>query len=68
MMDQTTAVVTLVWFHSMFVFMCICLCVFRAQETFLQWDQCRRLYNFMLAENMKKIILSHRWSNTTVID
>ncbi|XP_075431295.1 monoacylglycerol lipase ABHD2 [Ascaphus truei] len=32
----------------------------RAQETFLQWDQCRRLYNFLMADNMKKIILSHR--------
>uniref|UniRef100_A0A671PJI6 Abhydrolase domain containing 2b n=1 Tax=Sinocyclocheilus anshuiensis TaxID=1608454 RepID=A0A671PJI6_9TELE len=37
------------------------LLVFRAQETFLQWDQCRRLYNIM-ADNMKKIILSHRAS------
>ncbi|KAM9854020.1 monoacylglycerol lipase ABHD2-like [Aulostomus maculatus] len=34
----------------------------RAQETFLQWDQCRRLYNFVLADNMKKLILSHRTS------
>uniref|UniRef100_A0A8C5MJ14 Monoacylglycerol lipase ABHD2 n=1 Tax=Leptobrachium leishanense TaxID=445787 RepID=A0A8C5MJ14_9ANUR len=34
----------------------------RAQETFLQWDQCRRLYNFLMADNMKKIILSHRHS------
>ncbi|KAM8972984.1 monoacylglycerol lipase ABHD2 [Pelodytes ibericus] len=32
----------------------------RAQETFLQWDQCRRFYNFLMADNMKKIILSHR--------
>lgn len=32
----------------------------RAQETFLQWDQCRRFYNFFLANNMKKLILSHR--------
>ncbi|KAI4889528.1 hypothetical protein NFI96_010729 [Prochilodus magdalenae] len=31
-----------------------------AQETFLQWDQCRRFYNFLMADNMKKIILSHR--------
>ncbi len=34
---------------------------FRAQETFLQWDQCRRFYNFLMADNMKKIILSHRY-------
>ena len=33
---------------------------FRAQETFMQWDQCRRFYNFLMADNMKKIILSHR--------
>ncbi|KAK3562403.1 hypothetical protein QTP86_033546 [Hemibagrus guttatus] len=33
-----------------------------AQETFLQWDQCRRFYNFLMADNMKKIILSHRGS------
>ncbi len=39
------------------------LCVCRAQETFLQWDQCRRLYNFVLAGNMKKLVLSHRWNN-----
>ena len=32
----------------------------RAQETFMQWDQCRRFYNFLMADNMKKIILSHR--------
>lgn len=32
----------------------------RAQETFLQWDQCRRFYNFFLANNLKKLILSHR--------
>lgn len=38
----------------------VCVCVCRAQETFLQWDQCRRLYNFVLANNMKKLILSHR--------
>ncbi|XP_013119645.1 monoacylglycerol lipase ABHD2-B isoform X2 [Oreochromis niloticus] len=46
------------------VLCCVSVCqgysALRAQETFLQWDQCRRLYNFMLAENMKKIILSHR--------
>uniref|UniRef100_A0A673IRS1 Abhydrolase domain containing 2b n=1 Tax=Sinocyclocheilus rhinocerous TaxID=307959 RepID=A0A673IRS1_9TELE len=35
---------------------------YKAQETFLQWDQCRRLYNFLMADNMKKIILSHRAS------
>lgn len=34
---------------------------FRAQETFMQWDQCRRFYNFLMADNMKKIILSHRY-------
>lgn len=33
----------------------------RAQETFMQWDQCRRFYNFLMADNMKKIILSHRY-------
>ena len=33
---------------------------FRAQETFMQWDHCRRFYNFLMADNMKKIILSHR--------
>lgn len=38
--------------------------VYRAQETFLQWDQCRRLYNFVLADNMRKLILSHRWINS----
>ncbi|XP_029951913.1 monoacylglycerol lipase ABHD2 [Salarias fasciatus] len=32
----------------------------RAQETFFQWDQCRRLYNFVLANSMKKLILPHR--------
>lgn len=26
----------------------------------MQWDQCRRFYNFLMADNMKKIILSHR--------
>lgn len=36
------------------------LCSSRAQETFMQWDQCRRFYNFLMADNMKKIILSHR--------
>ncbi|XP_023669913.1 monoacylglycerol lipase ABHD2-like [Paramormyrops kingsleyae] len=34
----------------------------RAQETFFQWDQCRRFYNFLMADNMKKIILAHRRS------
>lgn len=46
------------------VLCCITVCqgysALRAQETFLQWDQCRRLYNFVLADNMKKLILSHR--------
>ncbi|XP_056138314.1 monoacylglycerol lipase ABHD2-like [Lampris incognitus] len=48
------------------VLCCVSVCqgysVLRAQETFLQWDQCRRLYNFLMAENMKRIILSHRSS------
>nr|XP_057932210.1 monoacylglycerol lipase ABHD2-like isoform X2 [Doryrhamphus excisus] len=46
------------------VLCCVSVCqgynVLRAQETFLQWDQWRRLYNFVLADNMKKLILSHR--------
>lgn len=46
------------------VLCCVSVCqgysVLRAQETFQQWDQCRRLYNFFMAFNMKKIILSHR--------
>ncbi|CAJ1055989.1 monoacylglycerol lipase ABHD2 isoform X3 [Xyrichtys novacula] len=46
------------------VLCCVSVCqgysALRAQETFLQWDQCRRLYNFVLAGNMKKLILSHR--------
>ncbi|XP_010783064.1 abhydrolase domain-containing protein 2-B-like [Notothenia coriiceps] len=45
---------------------CVTVCqgysALRAQETFLQWDQCRRLYNFVLADNMKKLILNHRSS------
>ncbi|XP_056906894.1 monoacylglycerol lipase ABHD2-like isoform X2 [Takifugu flavidus] len=45
------------------VICCISVCqgysALRAQETFLQWDQCRRVYNFILADNMKKLILSH---------
>ncbi|XP_051740858.1 monoacylglycerol lipase ABHD2 isoform X1 [Ctenopharyngodon idella] len=48
------------------VLCCVSVCqgysALRAQETFLQWDQCRRLYNFLMADNMKKIILSHRGS------
>ncbi|KAK2842626.1 hypothetical protein Q5P01_012826 [Channa striata] len=48
------------------VLCCVSVCqgysALRAQETFLQWDQCRRFYNFMMANNMKKIILSHRSS------
>lgn len=48
------------------VLCCVSVCqgysALRAQETFLQWDQCRRLYNFFLANNMKKLILSHRRS------
>uniref|UniRef100_A0A8C6NVE3 Monoacylglycerol lipase ABHD2 n=1 Tax=Nothobranchius furzeri TaxID=105023 RepID=A0A8C6NVE3_NOTFU len=46
------------------VLCCISVCqgysALRAQETFHQWDQCRRLYNFMLADKMKKLVLSHR--------
>ncbi|XP_034540702.1 monoacylglycerol lipase ABHD2-like [Notolabrus celidotus] len=46
------------------VLCCVTVCqgysALRAQETFLQWDQCRRLYNFVLADNMKKLILTHR--------
>lgn len=46
------------------VLCCVSVCqgysVLRAQETFLQWDQCRRLYNFLLADKMKTLILSHR--------
>ncbi|XP_069551500.1 monoacylglycerol lipase ABHD2-like [Brachyistius frenatus] len=48
------------------VLCCVSVCqgynALRAQETFLQWNQCRRLYNFVLADNMKKLILSHRSS------
>lgn len=39
----------------------LCVLSLRAQETFLQWDQFRRFYNFLMADNMKKIILSHRY-------
>lgn len=46
------------------VMCCVSVCqgysALRAQETFQQWDQCRRFYNFLMADNMKKIILSHR--------
>ncbi|XP_077453640.1 monoacylglycerol lipase ABHD2-like isoform X2 [Stigmatopora argus] len=48
------------------VLCCVSVCqgynALRAQETLLQWDQCRRLYNFLLAERLKKLILSHRAS------
>ncbi|XP_060784089.1 monoacylglycerol lipase ABHD2 isoform X1 [Neoarius graeffei] len=44
------------------VSVCQGYCAQRAHETFLQWDQCRRLYNFFMADNMKKIILSHKKS------
>ncbi|XP_019729577.1 monoacylglycerol lipase ABHD2-B-like [Hippocampus comes] len=48
------------------VLCCVSVCqgysALRAQETFLQWDQCRRLYNFVLTEKLKKLILSHRES------
>ncbi|XP_057221816.1 monoacylglycerol lipase ABHD2 [Malurus melanocephalus] len=46
------------------VLCCVSVCqgysALRAQETFMQWDHCRRFYNFLMADNMKKIILSHR--------
>uniref|UniRef100_A0A670K5Z8 Monoacylglycerol lipase ABHD2 n=1 Tax=Podarcis muralis TaxID=64176 RepID=A0A670K5Z8_PODMU len=46
------------------VLCCVSVCqgysALRAQETFMQWDQCRRFYNFLMADNLKKIILSHR--------
>ncbi|XP_047452282.1 monoacylglycerol lipase ABHD2 [Mugil cephalus] len=46
------------------VLCCVSVCqgysALRAQETFLEWDQCRRLYSFVLADKMKKLILSHR--------
>uniref|UniRef100_UPI00358F3458 monoacylglycerol lipase ABHD2 isoform X1 n=2 Tax=Myxine glutinosa TaxID=7769 RepID=UPI00358F3458 len=32
----------------------------KAQPTFLQWDNFRRFYNFIMADNMKRIILSNR--------
>ncbi|XP_068460093.1 monoacylglycerol lipase ABHD2-like [Clinocottus analis] len=48
------------------VLCCVTVCqgysAHRVQETFFQWDQCRRLYNFVLADKMKKLILSHRSS------
>ncbi|OCT86816.1 monoacylglycerol lipase ABHD2 isoform X1 [Xenopus laevis] len=46
------------------VMCCVSVCqgysASHAQDTFLQWDQLRRVYNFLMADNMKKIILSHR--------
>lgn len=42
-------------------FLLFVLLSLRAQETFLQWDHFRRFYNFLMADNMKKIILSHRY-------
>ncbi|OCT89742.1 hypothetical protein XELAEV_18018361mg [Xenopus laevis] len=46
------------------VLCCVSVCqgysASHAQDTFLQWDQLRRFYNFLMADNMKKIILSHR--------
>lgn len=42
-------------------FLCVVSLSLRAQETFLQWDHFRRFYNFLMADNMKKIILSHRY-------
>jgi len=33
----------------------------------MQWDQCRRFYNFLMADNMKKIILSHRYCSTSLM-
>ncbi|KAF7657958.1 hypothetical protein LDENG_00019960 [Lucifuga dentata] len=58
------------------VLCCVTVCqgynALRVQETFFQWDQCRRFYNFLLADNMKKLILSHRSSlfgvNRSTID
>ncbi|XP_056272366.1 monoacylglycerol lipase ABHD2 [Pseudoliparis swirei] len=48
------------------VLCCVTVCqgynAHRVQETFFQWDRCRRLYNFVLAARMKKLILSHRSS------
>ncbi|XP_062856756.1 monoacylglycerol lipase ABHD2 isoform X2 [Trichomycterus rosablanca] len=48
------------------VMCCVSVCqgysALRAHETFQQWDQCRRIYNFFMADNMKKIILSHKKS------
>lgn len=32
----------------------------------MQWDHCRRFYNFLMADNMKKIILSHRYCSTSL--
>lgn len=32
----------------------------------MQWDHCRRFYNFLMADNMKKIILSHRYCGTSL--
>ncbi|XP_074533886.1 monoacylglycerol lipase ABHD2-like [Halichoeres trimaculatus] len=46
--------------ETLLVVVCQGYSALRAQETFLQWDQCRRLYNFVLADNMKKLILMHR--------
>ncbi|XP_044139144.1 monoacylglycerol lipase ABHD2 [Bufo gargarizans] len=46
------------------VLCCVSVCqgynASRIQDTFQQWDQFRRFYNFLMADNMKKIILSHR--------
>uniref|UniRef100_G1Q645 Monoacylglycerol lipase ABHD2 n=1 Tax=Myotis lucifugus TaxID=59463 RepID=G1Q645_MYOLU len=45
------------------VLCCVSVCqgysALRAQEAFMQWDQCRRFYNFLMADNMK-VILLHR--------
>ncbi|XP_068169245.1 monoacylglycerol lipase ABHD2-like [Antennarius striatus] len=45
------------------VLCCVSVCqgysALRAQDTFLQWDQCRRLYNMAMAANLKKIVRSH---------
>lgn len=40
--------------------LCQGYCALRAQETFSWWDHCRRFYNFLMADNLKKIILTHR--------
>ncbi|KAM6409437.1 LOW QUALITY PROTEIN: monoacylglycerol lipase ABHD2-like [Rhynochetos jubatus] len=52
------------WASHKRVLCCVSMCwgysALRAQEI-TQWDQCRRFYNFLMAVNMKMIILSHRY-------